>query len=160
MLIKSLKEEKKVEEPPSEENAPIENENPEQTSSGFGGTISSKPESPDQLDASAPTTSPAEESSDVASPEQDKEKKENETKEQSSEEKDPIDSSFENFKLLTQSSEDSYDFLKFLKAEMLELKQDDFAKLLNKIVKDKELKTKRSVIDSLLKLKTFLLLNY
>lgn len=75
--------------------------------------------------------------------------------EEEEEEKNPVDKSFDNFKKLATETEDSYDLLKFLKAELYDLKQDEYSKFLNKILRDKELKTKISVSNALLKLKKF-----
>jgi hypothetical protein len=159
MLAKknNIFEAKTIEEQPPEDNSTqsldlsSEEKFPKEDSGGFGPEPSSN-----QADASTEQNkpvadSPTEEKSDIAT-----DKKEDPTIEKEpEEEKNPVEKTFEDFKNLTNETDDSYDFLKFLKAKIYELKQDDYSKFLNKILKDKELKTKISVSYALLKLKKF-----
>lgn len=167
MLLKSLNEEKTIKSSPDKTaETPTSPETPKEQpvdlKSDEGGFEPTSPEmappdssepafgsSNSELESNKSDDSVSGEEKDIPPAQKEPEKEEN-----------PIEKNFDEFKNLATSSDDSYDFLKFLKVKMLEMKDDDFNKFLSKIVKDKELKSKRSVIDSLIKLKNFLLLNY
>lgn len=167
MLRKSLNEEAKEEtsdqttggfggptsaEPEKETSETIntETEPPEDNSAPFGGGEELAADLPEEeSDSTSAETSTTEETENDSSEDSSKNSNEEE-KEETLEEK-----AFEEFKKLSEATEDSYDLLKFFKSKFYELKMNEFNRFLYKIVKDKELIGKQEVKDALLKLKFF-----
>lgn len=140
-------------EPEETTNEPEMGISADNSSSGFGGDAGNTSEEPSIGNESSTLqdNSAAENSESEMNPEN----KDEDRPEEEKKEKNASDEAVDEFKELSEQTEDPYDLLKFFKAKFTDLEPDDFNKFLSKIVKDKELRHKPEIKDALLKLKIF-----
>lgn len=145
--------ETEVAEPEETANEPEMGTSADNSSSGFGGDAGDMPEEPSI--GSGSNTMEDDNSGENSESEMNPENKDEDKPKEEKKEKNSSETAVDEFKELSEQTEDPYDLLKFFKAKFTDLEPDDFNKFLSKIVKDKEFRHKPEIKDALLKLKIF-----